>query len=449
MIVISFFIYVVFLAVLYKATPQCGDGSIFGFRNLFFLIAAAELPFVLAVALTPEIIHPRIFAKIGDFEAVFVQFLLLKALFLVAFTITAFHLGRRHHAPVAARAAALAPKKLAPLNLHLSMVMLLLTLITFYQMLQDLGGLETLLLNWSSKSEVLRGTGLYRTANLVFGILAVGFYISYIAAKGKVTLADRIIVGFILAATIAILVSVGERKNPLLSIICFIIFWHFEVRPIKIFRPRFVILFLALGAFAAIFPELRKPSGTELLLSDPASILAASASNWGQMFARMSDIETSLFVYNYFDDPSKLWYGAALSDLATGIIPSSLMPDKPPIDEGVYIYALGFDYLVTPPVPFLDLIPVGWPLSRVTGPYVNFGVFGVLVGGLVTGFIVRRVALSAFSTETPGSIFLYTWVIFTGFGLTNAFVFNFALILGLLLPVEVYYRMQLRRLRAS
>jgi hypothetical protein len=96
-------------------------------------------------------------------------------------------------------------------------------------------------------------------------------------------------------------------------------------------------------------------------------------------------------------------------------------------------------------VPFRHLIPVGWPLSRVTGPYVHFGVFGVLVGGLLTGAIVRRIALSAFSMETPGSIFLYTWVIFTGFGLTNAFVFNFAVIVALLLPIEVYYRMQLHR----
>lgn len=443
MIIFSLFLYVAFLLLLYKATPRRGDQSIFGFRNLFFLVAAAELPFLLTVAITPEVLHPRIYAKIDDLQSLFIQFLLLKALFLAAFTVTAFHLGRRHHAPVAMRSAALAPKKLAPLNLQLSIIMLFLTLATFDLMLEDLGGLEVLLLNWDIKTEVLRGTALYRTTNLVFGMLAVGFYISYIAAKGRVLMTDRVILGLILLTTMAILVSVGERKNPVLSILFLIIFWHIKVRQINILRPRFVALFLALGLFAAIFPELRRPGGTELFFSQPLTMLLASASHWGQLFARMSDVETSLFVYHYFDDPEKYWYGATIGDLFTGFVPSSLMPDKPPIDEGVYIYALGFGYQIEPPVPFRALIPVGWPLSRVTGPFVHFGVIGVFLGGLATGAIVRRIATNAFSVETPGSFFIYVWVIFTGFGLTNAFIFNLAVMAAILLPVEVYYRMRI------
>lgn len=444
MILFSLVLYAAFLLVLYKATPRRGDKSIFGFRKLFFLVAAAELPFLFTVAVTPEVIHPRIYAKLDDMTGLYIQFLVLKALFLIAFTLTAFHFGGRSRATAAARGAAMSARRLASLNLHLSIIMLVLTLATFALMLQELGGLAYLLQNWSAKTEVLRGTALYRTTNLVFGMLAVGFYISYIAAKGRVTVTDRVILGLILLTTVAVLVSVGERKNPVLSIIFAIVFWHFKIRQVNILRPGFIALFVLLGAFAALFPELRKPGGTELLLADPLAMLAASASNWGQLFARMSDIETSLFVYHYFDDPQKYWYGATYGDLFTGIIPSSLMPDKPPIDEGVYIYAMGFDYRIEPPVPFRDLLPVGWPLSRITGPFAHFGVIGVFVGGLLTGLAVRWIATSAFRLETPGSIFLYIWVIFTGFGLTNAFIFNLAVIAAILLPVEFYYRLQIR-----
>lgn len=444
MTLFSIAIYVAFLLVLYKATPRRGDRSIFGFRNLFFLMAAAELPFVAAVALNPEILHPRVYARLDDLQAVFIQFLLLKALFLTAFTITAFHMGGNKLVPIAARSAALAPKKLAPLNLQMAFVMLFLALATFAIMLQELGGLGVLLQNWSSKTEVLRGTAVYRTANLVFGMLAVGFYISYIGNKGRASVADRLIMIFFVLVVLAVLVAVGERKNPVLVVIFATVMWHFRVGRIKIFRPSFVLLFVMFGVFAAVFPELRRAGGTELFLSDPMTVLAASASNWGQLFARMSDIETSLFIYSHFDSPDKYWYGATYFDLITGIVPSALMPDKPPIDEGVYIYALSFNYWIDPPVPFRDLIPVGWPVSRVTGPFVHFGVIGVFFGGLLTGLVVRWIARSALRTETPGSLFVYVWVLFTGFGLTNAFIFNLAVMAALLLPLEVYYRSQIR-----
>lgn len=446
MILFSIFVYALFLAVLYKVTPERGYVSIFGLRDLFFIVAAAELPFVVAVALNPDILHERVRMKIVNFEAVFLKFLMLKALFMAAFSITAFRRGRKKAASVR-RQPRTVRSYLTPMGLDLKLTvgLLVVLLASFYILLQEVGGFATLIGNWSNKSEVLRGTAFVRTLTLVTGMMSIGFFINYIGKKGRVTISDRLFLAILIMIALITLVSVGERKNPVLVILFAVALWHYRVRTVSFFQLRYALLVLLLLIFAALFPELRKSGGTDLLFSQPAQVFAASMSNWGQLFARMSDIETSLFIYSYFDNSATYWYGASYPDLLTGMIPSQFMPDKPPVDEGVYIYALSFNVHVVPPVPFRDLFPVGWPVSRVTGPFVHFGVVGVLVGGLLTGIVMRRIHDYAFSGPSPAPIFVYIWAMFTGFGLTNAFIFNLLIIVALLVPIELVCKVASRR----
>lgn len=433
-------LYAVYLYFLYRVSPSSGDNSVFGFRKLTFLVAAAELPYLYTVSHNPDGLHPVIQTFITDFQLVFLKFLWLKALFLTAFTVTAFHRGRRTPARRPKTATAAPSIDLAPLDLQLSFVMLFLTVLTYALLLIHVGGLFELLTSWSIKTEVLRGTALYRLSNLVFGILAIGFFINYIGKKPRVTIPQRIFLALLIVIVFAVLLSVGERKNPVLVVIFSMVAWHFRVKPIKLITGRNLVLFVAFIGFAAIFPDLRRPDAVAAFLEDPLTMFLGSLGDWGQVFARVSDLDTSLFIYSYFHGLNDFWFGATWGDLFTGVIPSSLMPTKPPIDEGVYIYALAHNYSFHPPVPFRDLIPVGWPLSRVTGPFVQFGIVGVLVGGLMTGFLMRWLSKVTFRTLSPASLFIYTWAQLTGFGLTNAFIFNLALIMVLLTPIHLYYR---------
>lgn len=438
-------LYAACLFFLYKTSPVVGDNSVFGFRKLTFLISAAELPYLLFISHNPDSLHPLVQEQVADFEAVFLKFLGLKSLFLTAFSITAFHLrrgfsvGRQNTTPV------MKSVSLPSLDLLLSLLMLVLTLLTFALLLMQVGGLYDLLLRWSIKTEVLRGTALFRISNLAFGILAIGFFINYIGRRPKVSLIERVALTLIIVIVFAVLMSVGERKNPVLVVVFAMVTWHFRVRPIKLVTPRNIALFVFFIGFAAIFPDLRKPDAMLLFFDDPVQMFVNAIENWWQVFARMSDVDTSLFIYSYFDSFDKFWFGATWPDLFTGLIPSSVLQSKPPVDEGVYIYAMAHGYVFTPPTPFRDLIPVGWPLSRVTGPFAQFGIVGVFVGGLATGLVMRMLAKITFRTRSPSSLFIYTWAQLTGFGLTNAFIFNLALILLLLMPVHWYYRAAERR----
>lgn len=446
MIDLAISVFAIFLLVLYKVSPKSEDNSVFGFRTLFFLVTATELPYLYALNHDRKYLNPAILANVTDFDNVFVKFLFLKALFLIAFSITAFHMrkGRRRIHPPINETARIG--KTASLDLELSIVMLLLTILTFALLLFDTGGLVHLLLNWSKKTEVLQGTAFYRISNLVFGALSVGFFVNFIGRKARVGILDRALLLLLISFVFLVLISVGERKNPILLVIYAMACWHFRVRPIKMLTASKILLLAAFMAFAALFPELRKDGVMEILLTDPGEVVSASLQNWGQLFARMSDVDTSLFVYSYFDSFDKFWYGATWLDLITGLIPSSLYPDKPPIDSGVYIYALAHQYNIHPPVPFRELLPVGWPLSRVTGLYVQFGILGVMFGGLITGWLMRRFSEITFESRSPGSLLVYIWAMLTGFGLTTAFVFNLASMAALLLPIHWFYRNRERKL---
>jgi hypothetical protein len=93
---------------------------------------------------------------------------------------------------------------------------------------------------------------------------------------------------------------------------------------------------------------------------------------------------------------------------------------------------------VYPPTPFVQMLPVGWPLSRMTGPYVNFGELGVVFFGFLTGMFLKFVSnvmvTAKYSSQT---VFLYCMLVVTNFGFTNAFVFNMMTTVMILLIISV------------
>lgn len=439
-------LYAACLFVLYKVTPRIGDASIFGFRKLTFIIAAVELPYLFSVIHDRDSLHPYVLAHITDFDLTLIKFLALKFLFLAAFSITAFHLQKKEsHGQTFAWSCHVLTRT-PSLDLRLALLMLFLTFVSFALLIFEVGGLAKLLVNWSNKTEVLQGTAIYRIANLVFGLLAVGFLINFIAQRKRIGTFEKALLAFFVTAVFLVLLSVGERKNPILLIIFAMMAWNFRVGEIKIASAGKLVSLLFFMVFASLFPELRKEGAMEMFATHPGDILVASIENWGQLFARLSDVETSLFVYSHFDELRKFWFGSSWPDLITGLIPSAMFPNKPPIDEGVYIYALAHYENATPPMPLRELTPVGWPLSRVTGPFVHFGVIGVLVGGLITGWLMRLISKITFKSRSPASLLVYIWTMWTGFGLTNAFVFNLSAMLVLLLPIHWFYRSRERKL---
>jgi hypothetical protein len=308
----------------------------------------------------------------------------------------------------------------------------LVTLVSFFVFLEQVGGIFYLITNMDNKTNIVKGTALFRNLFFISSVLSVGFYICYVS-KSHNSISKKLILIFLIASFFLMLASFGERKNPLLLVLFSIIMWNYSVNKINIFTVRNVLFFLFLIVFSSLAPVLRHEGAFESYLGDPQKLFNDALPYIGELFKRFSDIDISLFIYSYFDTSSKFWYGSTFSGFFTGFIPSSVYEGKPPLDEGVYIYNLAQGLKVTIGSPFKDMIPVGWPLGRVTAGYVHFGLVGIVIYAVLTGMFLKYCyKVMIFSNYSPLWVAFYSYLMLISFGFSNAYVFN-ALTIFLLL----------------
>jgi len=405
--------------------------SIFSLKNLFVIFAIAEIPYLYFLNANTQLIHPYVQSHIVDYEEVFTQHIILKMMFLcVALTTMSMVKPKSIILTKIFSVSNISRKGL----LLSSLFLLLITIIVFYLFLDKVGGLLFLILNMSNKTLIVQGTGLYRNMYLITSLLSVGFYIHFLSTCKHISKMKLLFLMCLILLFFLILASSGERKNPILLLIYCLILWNFKISKIKLFTVKNIIMFLLLLFFAALAPVLRKHGSTEFYIDNPIALITDALPYIGEIFKRFSEIDISLFIYSHFKGGDDFWFGTSIVDFFTGFIPSQFYPNKPPLDEGVYIYALAHHYNVSPPTPFNEMIPVGWPLSRVTGGYVNFGVFGVIINAIIVGVVLKYFYVLLVKTKySPSAMVMFSTLLATNFGITNAFVANNIVVLCLMI----------------
>jgi len=124
------------------------------------------------------------------------------------------------------------------------------------------------------------------------------------------------------------------------------------------------------------------------------------------ILSNLSYVPQYTYIVNNYS-AENYWYGASIKDLAISFIPSQIVPDKPPVDDGVYIRnnAAGKDY--TPSTPFAKMIPTGWPPQTLGIGWVNFGLVGVIILSYLLGVFYKIFANWLINST-------YLWVKFIG-----------------------------------
>ncbi|MDT0627740.1 O-antigen polymerase [Alteromonas sp. W364] len=414
----------------------------FSLPMLFICFALAEIPYLFFIYNNSDELHRYVLYNLTDLDTAFFKHILYKFLFVsIAFYFilkTKFQLGFVSNFYAI---------NYLPVNRYryISLFFCLLTILVFLAFLSKVGGLLNLILNISTKTTAVQGTAFYRNTFLITSMLTVGFYILYLSKKTTILFVDKIALFFLITLCFIILGSSGERKNPMMLLIFAAMSWNFLVAKIKLLTLKNVFLLAFLVFFASLAPVLRKTGAIEIYMESPGTLFIDSFQYIGEVFKRFSEIDISLFIFSHFDSVDKLWFGASLSDFFTGFIPSSIYPEKPPLDEGVYIYALAHGYDVYPPTAFNKMLPVGWPLSRMTGPYVNFGIIGVVVFAALTGIVLKVFEnIMIRSAYSPQTILLYCIIVVTNFGLTNAFVFNLLTVIVMLSILTLLIKIRIK-----
>lgn len=416
--------------------------NLLGVYKLFIFLALAEIPYLIYISQNVNELNPFVLIYIRSFDSAFQFHIILKAFFL-SICLTSMLIFKTK-AKFLSNCFDISGRS-ATSYMYLSLLFFLVTIIIYTIFLNQIGGLLYLISNFSNKTLVVQGTGWYRNGFLITSMLSTGMFILALKTKRLNRFFWNIIFFILLLTFFSILASVGERKNPLILLFFSMAMWHFNIKPILIFRLRYLFLGLIFIAFAATAPALRKEGATDLYLKDPKLLLSDSAPYIGELFKRFSEVDISLFIYSYFDERQEFWRGSTWPDLITGIIPSAYYENKPPLDEGVYIYNLAHFVHATPQTPFNELIPVGWPLSRVTSGYAHFGIVGVLIYAILTGIILKYIYVSVERTKSPQAVALYSLMMISSFGISNAFIANTLVILLLLIMFSVILKIFTRR----
>lgn len=396
--------------------------DIFSPKSFFIIFTLFEIPFAFQVINDIQLIPQYARIHIKDFDEVFFIHFFNGLLFILAvvFSLIIFNPKVNFFAKIFNSSGY---NKGKYIKVHI--FLLIVCILSFIVFLNSVGGLLYLLKNIDSKSSIIAGTGYIQAMYTTSGFLSIGFLIMFYSVENKMNLMKKLYFFLLVAIVFLILASLGSRKTPILFILFTILMWNYHIKKIKILTFKNIIL----GSIALIYfgsmPLFRTSGASEFYFNNLDRLFADSLNNIFNFFQRFSELERSLMIYSLFNSDN-LWLGKSFQDLLYSPIPRGIFPDKPPLDEGVYIYNIAHGNMVAPSTPLNKMIAVGWPPNTITNMYINFSYIGVLFGGLVYGYFLKYFYnLTIVLNYNPISIYLYSSAIFGNLAITNRNIVSF------------------------
>jgi len=226
------------------------------------------------------------------------------------------------------------------------------------------------------------------------------------------------------------LLGFGSRTLAFTPILGGFVIWSILTgnAKIKTFK-KFLLPTICLFPFLIIVSDLRKPQKVDLLFSEPVEyFLSIFEDDSSESFVaeQLSSVRTSLFILNHYNEYN-MWYGKSIIDLLYAPIPRKFFANKPPVDTGRYITAAAIGQDFQPPTPLSKLPPYGWPPGSMELGYINFGLFGIMLIGILHGFILSYICnkcIMKIEIKTFFYIVIYFYAIQL-FNLTNSGLFTF------------------------
>jgi len=290
-------------------------------------------------------------------------------------------------------------------------------LLAYAYFLQQIGGLRQLWVNMALRMEMLAGLGYlfnFYTLLLTFAPLFLVYSLRFEPSRRRV-------VGVVLmvVATGAIMASTGGRFGAITLVLYAFMTAHYAVRRIKRLVTRWTVLIVGvLLVFFTAMPLFRTAHAFEVYSAQPGLFASSVEQSFRGIAWQFSQLDRGVVITSYFTR-ERLWWGRSYGDLLSAPVPHHTFPDKPPIDEGVYVTALAWGNDVRPSMPARLLPATSWPPQNWV-LYMNFGVVGLLCGMYLTGIGItlayRYMWASGFS---PFSIYLYGYAVLGGVGFSN------------------------------
>lgn len=296
-------------------------------------------------------------------------------------------------------------------------------LIAFSLIMRKIGGLAYFISHLQSR------TYLVRDLDVLSWILSLAQYGCLLIIASRIDREKPINLGvIILIVMVGLMCGLGGRKALLILVVEAIVIYHYMFKQITIsdiLNPKIIFALLAILVFFLVLSDLRAEGAFDRLANDPLSFISSSFSGLTSSLVGESYVPFYVKVVEYFN-LHELWGGSSFLGLISAFIPSGLFPNKPPVDDGAYLYSIcqGRNGIV-PPMPFNQLNGSSFPLETFGSMYSNFGAIGLAVGMVILGIIYGLVYKKMHSTSC--SLFwtiMYLQVIMT-FQLSTLRIFQF------------------------
>lgn len=253
------------------------------------------------------------------------------------------------------------------------------------------GGVFYILSHIQARKELMAGqyyNELFANSLLTCGVLLT--LLCYLKEKNKKHLYIFI---FIFAITTFGLIVFGARRPAMMLLLQVIMLYHFISSKIKIysiFKIKSLITISAIALFVLLMPMLRSGSETDYI-NNPTKWVEGAVDNANTLFREFSYCDGDLFAFNYFKT-HEYWYGASYLNIPLQVIPRSIYPQKPPMDDGMYLLNMMYGEKVTPNMATADLyFQTSVPFTLESSLYSNFGLLGIIIGCLLVGIFYQYV----------------------------------------------------------
>lgn len=275
------------------------------------------------------------------------------------------------------------------------------------------GGVFYILSHIQARKELMAGqyyNELFANSLLTCGVLLT--LLCYIKEKNKKHLYIFIL---IFAITTFGLIVFGARRPAMMLLLQVIMLYHFTSSKIKfysIFKIKSLITINIIALFVLLMPMLRSGSGTDYV-NNPAKWVEGAVDNANTLFREFSYCDGDLFAFDYFKN-HEYWYGASYLNIPLQVIPRSIYPKKPPMDDGMYLLNMMYGEKVSPNMATADLYyQTSVPFTLESSLYSNFGLLGIILGGLLVGMFYQYIYKVLISCYCPiVMILVYQEIIF-------------------------------------
>jgi hypothetical protein len=301
--------------------------------------------------------------------------------------------------------------------------------LAYMYFLTRIGGLANLWKALYLRTLATAGTGYLSIAYTLL-LTASALLLTYSLRFGM-TRARRALVVLGILAVAMVLASLGGRSGAVTLILFAMMVVHYSIRRIRrLVTPWTVALGMVLFVFILVVPLYRTSTAHARYAGNPQLVAQDALKGVARLAPQLSGVDRGLVIVGYFSRPDRLWLGASYLDLLSAPIPRTLMPDKPPVDEGVYLQAILLGNQVRPSLPARQLPVTAQPMGYWI-MYMNFGLPGYLLGLFLGGAVVRAsYRYMRRCRYSPFGVYLYAYVVFGGFSWSNYSLVSFAMTVG-------------------